>query len=472
MALIETDICIIGAGSGGLVVAAGAAQMGAQVVLIEKHRMGGDCLNYGCVPSKALLAAAHAAQAQRDAGRFGIGAVAAPDVDWNAVIDHVEDVIAGIAPHDSVARFEGLGVQVIEAEARFVGRREVVASGDTVRAKYIVIATGSRATAPPIAGLDAVPYFTNESIFANRERPDHLIVIGGGPIGMELAQAHRRLGCDVTVLEAFTALAKDPPDMAQVVKDRLRDEGVDLREGVEIARIDKADAGIRVEFVDGGALTGSHLLVAAGRAPVLDGLDLEKAGIRIDGKGLDVDARLRTSNRRVYAVGDAAGAAQFTHLAAYHAGIVIRNALFKLPAKADYSALPWVTYTDPELAHVGATEAEARKRLGDSLRIVEFPYAENDRARTERAAEGRVRAYLTKRGRILGADIVGRQAGELIHVWAFAIANGMKISAFNAMIAPYPTLGEISRRAAGEFYTPSLFSDRTRKLVRFLMRVS
>ncbi|EWY38471.1 dihydrolipoamide dehydrogenase [Skermanella stibiiresistens SB22] len=466
MAEIKTDICVIGAGSGGLSVAAGAVQMGASTVLIERGAMGGDCLNYGCVPSKSLLAAGRAADAVRHAGRFGVNGHE-PEIDFARVHDHVHGVIAAIAPNDSVQRFEGLGVRVIQASARFTGPETVEAGGDTIRARRFVLATGSRAATPPVAGLADVPFLTNETIFERRSAPDHLIIIGGGPIGMEMAQAHRRLGARVTVLQKDSILPKDDPDLVAIVRDRITAEGVDLREGVEVARVERHGNGVAVILDGGGRVEGSDLLVAAGRQANVDGLGLEAAGIEFSARGVKTDARLRTTNRRVFAVGDVAGGPQFTHIAGYHAGIVIRNALFRLPAKVDYSALPWVTYTEPELAHVGLTEAQARESHGE-VRVLTWGFEENDRAQAERDTEGKVKVVTLPNGRILGASIVGAHAGELIQVWCLAISQKLKIGAIASMVAPYPTLGEASKRAAGGFYTPKLFSGRTRGLVRFL----
>ena len=470
-AAVEADICIVGAGSGGLSVAAGAAQMGARTVLIERAAMGGDCLNSGCVPSKALIAAGRAAQAMRGAGRFGIAPVE-PRVDFPAVRDHVRGVIAGIAPHDSVERFTALGVRVIRGSARFTGPdRIAVDDGTAVRAKFFVVATGSRPALPPIPGLDSVPHFTNETIFENAERPEHLAVIGGGPIGCEMAQAHRRLGSRVTLLQRGTILPKDDPELVDLVRRRLAAEGIELIEHAEIAAVAAAGGGVAIALADGRRIAASHLLVAAGRRPDTAGLGLEAAGIEADARGIRVDDRLRTSNRRVFAVGDVAGGPQFTHVAGYHAGIVIRNTLFRLPAKVDLRALPWVTYTEPELAQAGPTEAEARARHGDSVRVLRWSFAENDRARTELEAEGLVKAVVDRRGRVLGASICGPQAGELIGMWGLAIQQRLKIGAVATWLAPYPTLGEVNKRAAGSYYTPSLFSERTRRLVRLLLRL-
>jgi pyruvate/2-oxoglutarate dehydrogenase complex dihydrolipoamide dehydrogenase (E3) component len=450
---LEVDICVIGAGSGGLTVAAGAAQLGASTLLIERGRLGGDCLNYGCVPSKSLLAAAKAARAGAAAARFGIG-YDAPRIDYPAVARHVRGVIAAIAPNDSAERLEGLGARVIRAEARFTGAQEVAAGTTTIRARRIVIATGSAPSAPPIPGLDRVPYFTNETIFDNEPLPEHLLVIGGGPIGLEMAQAHRRLGARVTVLEAAAILARDEPETVEILKTRLAAEGIVLREGVRIARIEGDGTGVAAVLDGGERIAGSHLLVAAGRRPNLAGLDLEKAGIAYDAKGIEVDARLRTTNRRVFAIGDCAGGPQFTHVAGYHAGIVIRNALFRLPAKVDYRALPWVTFTEPELAQAGPTEAGARQLHGDRIAVLRWPLHENDRAQAERDTHGLVKVVATRSGRVLGASIVGPHAGELIQLWALAIGERLNVKAVAGMIAPYPTLGEVSRRAAGSFFAP------------------
>ena len=468
MQRIETDICVIGAGSGGLSVAAGAVQMGARVVLIEAGEMGGDCLNSGCVPSKALIAAAKATQAQR----HGFRGVAAhlPLIDFGAVKDHVHAVIAQIAPVDSQERFEGLGCTVIRAFARFTGPREVVAADTTVRARRFVIATGSRPSVPPIQGVDTVPYLTNETIFDLRERPEHLIVIGGGPIGMEMAQAHRRLGCEVTVIEGGKVLGREDPELATVVVSALTTEGIKFIEGQQVVRLAGQAGAVEVTLADGTTVRGSHLLLAVGRKVALDGMGLEAAGIDHTPKGITVDARLRSSNRRVYAVGDAAGSLQFTHVAGWHAGIVIRQAVLGLPAKADTRAIPRATYTDPELAQVGLTEAEARERHGDALTVVRAEFAHNDRAQAEGKTAGLAKVMVVK-GRPVGASIVGPQAGELIGLWALAISARLKMSAVAGMVAPYPTLGEVSKRAAGAYFGPKLFeSAALKRLVRFVQR--
>ena len=458
MERVTTDICIIGAGSGGLSLAAGAVQMGARVVLVEGGEMGGDCLNTGCVPSKALLAAAKHAHAMTSGAEFGITPVV-PQIDFGAVKDHVARTIAAIAPHDSQERFEGLGIRVIRAWGQFTSARELEAGGAVIRARRFVVATGSRAAIPPIPGLETVPFLTNETIFDLRDRPDHLLILGGGPIGVEMAQAHRRLGCDVTVIEGFNALGRDDPEAAAVVVEALRREGIAIHEGASVVRV--RDVGGKIELVlsDGSTLTGSHLLVAAGREVSLDRLNLDAAGVAHTKKGVTVGPGLRsTTNRRVYAVGDAAGGMQFTHVAGYHAGVVIRQVLFGLPAKATTHQIPRVTYTDPELAQIGLTEAEARKAHGDKLTVLRQAFSGNDRAQAEGMTEGFLKLIVVK-NRPVGVTIVGPQAGDLVGLWALAVSSRLKIGAVAGAVLPYPTRGEIAKRAAGAYFSPKLFDN-------------
>lgn len=452
--MIETDICIIGAGSGGLSVAAGAVQMGARVVLVEVGEMGGDCLNAGCVPSKALIAAGKAAQAMRGGAPFGVTPVA-PVVDYAAAKDHVARVIAAIAPADSQDRFETLGVRVIRAHGRFTAPDRVEAGGEVIRARRFVVATGSRPFIPPVPGLDAVPCLTNETIFALRDRPAHLVVMGGGPIGMEMAQAHVRLGCQVTVVDAARALGREDPELAAVVLDRLRAEGVEIVEGVPVVAAEPPGT---VLLQDGRRIAGSHLLVAVGRRVSVDGMGLDAARVAFTARGVTVDTRLRSiTNRRVFAVGDAAGGPQFTHLAGYHAGVVIRQALFGLPARAT-APIPRATYTDPEIAQVGLTEAEARARFGARLTVVRWPFRDNDRAQAEGRTDGLVKVMVAH-GRPVGAGIVGHAAGELIAPWALAMSARLKMAAVAGAVLPYPTLAEAGKRAAGAWFAPRLFAS-------------
>ena len=468
MSPLAPDLCVVGAGAGGLAVAAGAAQLGASVVLVERGRMGGDCLNYGCVPSKSLLAAARHAAIWRAAGAFGVG-YAPPRIDFAAAMQSVAETIARLAPNDSAERFENLGVRVLAGEGRFTGPGALAVGEVEIRPRRFVLATGSQPSVPPIPGLAEAPYLTNETVFANRVCPEHLLVIGGGPIGIELAQAHRRLGARVSVFDTGPLLPREDAELSAALAARLAEEGVALYPQAAVAAVEREGGAIALRLAGGERIAGSHLLVAAGRRPSLDALDLPRAGIEALPSGIVVDRRLRTTNRRAFAIGDAAGGPQFTHVALYHAGIVIRNALFRLPAKVDYRALSWVTYTDPELAQVGLTEKAARQRHPDVV-VARWPFAENDRAQCERASEGMVKLVLRRSGRILGASILGANAGDLILPWALAIARGLKAGAMANLVVPYPTRGEAGKRAAGAFFTPRLFSPRTRALVRLLAR--
>ena len=469
---LRVDICVIGAGAGGLTVAAAAAQLGVSVVLIEKHKMGGDCLNYGCVPSKALIAAARRAHLMRTSAPFGIVPIN-PTISYKGVHDHVHRVIASIAPNDSAERFTGLGVHVIRAAAQFISRDTVLAGDQRIKARRFVIATGSSPAVPPIPGLDGVPYFTNETIFENGSQLDHLIIIGGGPIGLELAQAYVRLGSRVTVLEALKALGKDDPELSDVVLKRLRAEGVEIREGALVERVTGGARLIDVHISEGGVpgvVQGTNLLVATGRSPNVAGLNLEAASIKYDKRGIQVSKGLVTSNSRVFAIGDVIGGAQFTHVANYHAGIVLRRALFRAPATVNGDIIPWATFTDPELAHVGLSEDAARKRNA-RLRVFRWPYHENDRAHTERDAEGLVKVVTDAKGKILGASIVGAHAGELIQMWSLAVTQGLNIKAMTQWISPYPTFSEINKRVAYGYYATAAASPLVRKVVGWLAKL-
>lgn len=462
---------VIGAGSGGLSVAAGAAQLGLKVVLFEKGEMGGDCLNYGCVPSKALIAAATAAHEMRMASRLGVHA-AEVTVDFSQVMAHVRAAIATIAPHDSQARFEGLGVQVVREAARFLDRRTVASDSLRVRARKIVIATGSRAAVPDIPGLSDTPFLTNETLFDLDVLPTRLVILGGGPIGVELGQAFRRLGSEVVIVEADRLLGREDPAAAASVLDQLTADGVRLMAGRKAVRVEPGPTLV----VEGAAgeekIPGSHLLVAVGRQPSLDGLDLDKAGVERNARGVVTDRSLRSGNRRVYAVGDAAGRGQFTHLAGAHAGLVVRRAIFGLPVNAETLQVPRVTYSDPELAAIGLSEAEARKAQGDDIRVELVEFAGNDRAIAEGDVRGFGKLITTAKGKILGVTLVGRHAGDHIQLWALAMSAGLKLSQVTGMIAPYPTRGEINKRMAGQWYTPALFSSRTRKVVALLKHLA
>lgn len=467
---ILADIAIIGAGSGGLVAASGAAQLGLKVVLFEKGQMGGDCLNYGCVPSKALIAAARAAAAGRTASRFGIS-FAEPEIDWARVTAHVRGVIDTIAPIDSQERFEKMGVKVVREHAHFVDARTVASESVSVRARYIVIATGAETAIPPIPGLASAPYLTNETIFSLSERPERLLVLGGGAIGLELGQAFRQLGSEVVIIEAEQIMGGGDSELIEPLRRRLEQDGVSLREGSKASAVRvRGDGQIEVKIASPGGdetLVGTKLLVATGRRPALEGLALGRAGISFDARGVRTNAFLRTSNRHVWALGDVAGREQFTHAAGFHGGLFIRNALFRLaPGRADSVPIPKVVYTTPEIAQVGLNELQARARYGEKVRVLRSTFEENDRAQTERACEGLVKIVIAPNGRILGAAIVGEGAGDATATIGLAISSKLKIGALTSgFVPPYPTRAEILKRAAGQFFASTLFSARTRMLV-------
>jgi pyruvate/2-oxoglutarate dehydrogenase complex dihydrolipoamide dehydrogenase (E3) component len=434
---LRADLAIIGAGSGGLSVAAGAAQLGLSVVLFEQGEMGGDCLNFGCVPSKALIAAA------------------AEGWDFARAMAHVRATIETIAPVDSQERFEGLGVTVIREAARFANRRTIESDSVRVRARKIVVATGSRPNIPPIPGLEEAGYFTNETIFDLKAQPKTLLVIGGGPIGLELGQAFARLGSKVTILEADQFLQREDPDLAAVVLEQLKLDGVALRQNT------------RTKTVERGPV-----LVATGRAPNVEGLNLEAAGVAHDKTGIRTDHSLRTTNRRVFAIGDVTGRPAFTHAAGAHAALFVRRALFASPVNVDKLVAPRVTYTDPELAVVGLTETEARAKHGDAIRVISQSFEHNDRAQTEADTRGFGKLITDRKGGVLGAAIVGKDAGDLIQPFVLAMSAGVKLSKLAGMITPYPTRGEIVKRLAGQWYSPILFAPRTRRLVSLLKRLA
>lgn len=465
---LKPDFCVVGGGSGGLSFAAGASQMGCSVVLLESNKMGGDCLNTGCVPSKALLHAARTVHGIKIGEDFG----SSQDfkVDFEKVHAYIHSVISKIAPNDSVERFEGLGVTVLQEKGAFCDPKTFETPTHIIKAKRFVIATGSHPFIPNIPGLSEVPYLTNEAIFDLKELPNHLVVIGGGPIGMEMAQGFHRLGSKVTVLQSGKALPKDEPSHTNSLKEILRGEGIDIRENVTVNSIEKGKDGIKVHC-EGQTLNPSHLLVATGRRPNIHGLGLEAANIIYTSSGITVNKGLKTTNPRVYAIGDCIGGYQFTHVAGYHAGLVIRNSIFKMGTKLSTQAIPWVTYTDPELAHVGKLESQLIESK-IPYRTLTWDFHENDRAHTSGSTEGGIKAFVTPNGKILGVSILGEHAGELIYPWVIAIQNNLSLSAFTSSIAPYPTLSEVSKRLAGSFYTPSIFSPRMRGLVKLLMKVT
>lgn len=470
---LKADLIVVGAGSGGLSAAAGAAMFGLDVILYEKAKMGGDCLNYGCVPSKALLSAAKYAASARESAKFGVSS-GQPQVDWAAVKAHVNGAIETIAPVDSVERFEGLGVTVIQEHASFADPKTIISETTRARARRIIIATGSTAFIPPIPGLEDTPHVTNEQIFSLPQLPDHLVILGGGPIGLEMAQAFRRLGAEVTVIEMDRALARTDRDHAAIAVTALREEGITILEGHKAVKVSGEASAINVETESGEGphtVTGSHLLVAVGRRAVTDGLDLEKGRVDYDRRGVQVSDKLRSvSNPRVWALGDVAGKGQFTHLAGWHASVFARRAFFKQNSKASDLPLPSVTYVAPEVAQVGLTAEEARTQHGDTATVASFPFAENDRAIAEGKTIGEAKLVVHK-GKILGASIVGEGAGEIVQLVGYAMSNKLGVQSLTNFISPYPTRTEVVKRAASAYFTPKVFGKSAKRLVGLLQRI-
>ena len=447
----EFDICVVGGGAAGLVVAAGGASLGAKVALVEKHKMGGDCLHYGCIPSKTLLQSAKVAHTMRSADQAAIPAHT-PTPDITTVMERVASVIKSIEPHDSPERFHDLGVDVILGAGKFTSPDTFTADGREITAKHFVIATGSRATVPSIDGINETPYLTNEQVFDLREPVPSLIVIGGGPIGIEMAQAFGRLGSKVYVVQRDSQiLPREDADMAAVVAEQLDNEGIELLTGHNTVCVEGSAGDIRLLLNDSQGqektVRASHLLIAAGRKTNIENLGLEAAGVETQNGRIISDARLRTSNKRIYVAGDVVGGPQFTHMAEHHAGIVLRNTIFRLPAKVEQKVIPWATFCDPELARVGLSETEA-KQQGIAHTAYTFPFQDMDRARADGTTNGFAKIITSPKGKLLGAAIVGPHAGELIHEYVLAIAKGMKASDLSSVIHIYPTLAQINRRVA------------------------
>jgi pyruvate/2-oxoglutarate dehydrogenase complex dihydrolipoamide dehydrogenase (E3) component len=475
MAAYEYDLGILGGGAAGLTAAAGAAQFGAKAVLVEKaKKLGGDCLHFGCVPSKTLIRSAGVWALARRAKEFGLPDVALPPVSLAAVMGRVRSVVDTIQEHDSPERFRRLGAEVRFGSPRFVDDHTVDLDGARLTARAWIVATGSSPSPPPVEGIADVPYWTNETVFSQTELPEHLLILGGGPIGVEMAQAFRRLGSQVTVVEtADQLLPQEDPDIASILRSRLEAEGAKVLTGTKALKAAIAGSAVllRVAPANGAGepwtVEGDVLFVAAGRKPNVEGLDLSMAGVASFPRGVPADARMRTNVPHIYSCGDVNGVFPFTHVAGYEAGIALSNAVLRLPRKADYTKVPWCTYTDPEVASVGLNEKRA-KTAGVEYRTLEAPFDGVDRALAEGETEGKIKVLIRPSGALLGCQIAGHHAGELIHEWVAAINGGVKLSTLAGAIHAYPTLAEISRKAAGSYYSEKLFSDRTRKILRFL----
>ncbi|MEQ8404104.1 MAG: FAD-dependent oxidoreductase [Oceanicaulis sp.] len=465
---IKADLAVIGAGAAGLVSSGGAAMLGRKAVLFERGEMGGDCLNYGCVPSKAILTAAHTAHAVRTAGKYGIktGDVS---IDFAKVRENIAKAIETIHPNDSQERFEGMGVRVVREHARFLDEKTLASDSVEVQAKRFVLASGTRARVPGISGIEGTPYLTNETIWSVETLPEHLIILGGGPIGTELGQAFARLGSKVTLLEAGRLLSRAEPDHAEIVAQSLASDGVEIKVGVRATAVRRsAEGGVEVATSLRETIRGSHLLVAIGREPVFEGLDLDKAGIETDQSGVVCDDKLRTTNKRVFAAGDIAGKGALTHLAGWHGSVIVRNLYFGLPTKQSSQPIPQAVYTDPPIAGIGLTESQAREKHGDKVTVVSWPFADNDRAIAELDTVGDARLVVGKGGKILGAHAAGARADDLIQIAQAVMATGGSVKDLTSPVAPYPTRGEVFKRAAGKYYEPTVFGPLAKTWAGFL----
>jgi pyruvate/2-oxoglutarate dehydrogenase complex dihydrolipoamide dehydrogenase (E3) component len=475
MAKYDYDLGIIGGGAAGLTAAAGAAQFGAKTILIEKSaKLGGDCLHYGCVPSKTLIRTAGVYTLMKKSNQFGLPEVPLPEVDLGAVMDRVKSVIEKIQQHDSAERFCSLGAKILFGNPAFIDDHQVLVDGQIISAKSWIIATGSSPALPPVEGLPNTPYLTNETIFNQKKLPTRLIVLGGGPIGLELAQAMGRLGSQVTIVEFMDQiLGPEDRDIAAILQEQLKEEGITIYTATKAvkAEYDASQFHLTITDADGkdrnSIIKADALLVAAGRKPNIEGLALDAAGVISTPRGIPTDARMKTNIKHIYACGDVNGLLPFTHVAGYEAGIALTNAILRLPRKADYSKIGWCTYTDPEIASIGYNEKRANKE-GVEYRVWEEQFAENDRAQAEGATKGKIKLLVSPGGKLLGCQIIGAHAGELIHEWVVAIQGGVKLSTIAGAVHIYPTISEISKRVAGKIFAEKLFSQKTKSILKFI----
>ncbi|MFQ5598507.1 MAG: dihydrolipoyl dehydrogenase family protein [Nitrospiria bacterium] len=466
------DLIVIGGGAAGLVTASGSAQLGAKVALIEKERLGGECLWTGCVPSKALIQAANTKRRIDRARKEGFE-MGALRVDFARVMEHIHETIMAIQPHDDPARFQKMGIEVIKGTARFTGPDRLEVNGQTLIAGRFCIATGGDARIPPIEGINTLPFLTHESFFDLRKQPEHLIIIGAGPIGCELGQAMHRLGSEVTLIETLDCvLHNDDKELACRLHSLLEEDGVKIHVGTRAIKAEKNNEKIQLSCRRGEkrfTLEGDALLLATGKRPRTGGLGLEAASVLFNDQGIQVDAGLRTSNPRIFACGDICGPYLFTHAAEYQAGIVIGNALVPLlNRKADYRVVPWCTFTDPELAHVGLSEHAAREQFGEeAVSVYRYALKENDRHIIEGATQGMVKLITRAKGRIVGCDILGAHAGELIHEYALAIKKGLTVAAVSGLIHAYPTHAQANKRASDRYFSETFFKGRVPRMLQW-----
>ena len=449
---IKTDLLVIGAGAGGLSVAAGAAQLGIKVVLLEGDKMGGDCLNYGCVPSKALISSS----SQKKPKQF------------SEAMSFVKEAIKEIEPHDSEERFCSLGVNVIREFGRFVDKKTVAAGDYEIQSRRIVIATGVHTPLPKISGLSDVQYYTNQSIFDLEQKPEHLLILGGGPVGIELAQAFTRLGIKVTVFEKQKILSNFNRDQVELIRSNLKHERVNLKEEASIKDISQVSNKLTIQLENSDKITGSHLLVATGKKPNLQNLNLQAAEINFSDIGIETDQYLRTNNKKIYAIGDVAQFENFTNVANYHAGIVLKSITTGLKTKVQKGTQPRVIYTTPEIGSVGLSKDQATKKYGDKLKTSRVNFSENDRAITDNKKLGWIEIYIY-RNLVVGASVVGIGAGELLNFWSLIISNRISIYKVSSTSFAYPTMGEVNKRLVTNYIGPKFFNN---PWVRFAVRLT
>ena len=472
----DYDIGIIGGGAAGLTVASGAAQLGARTLLIEKEpSLGGDCLHFGCVPSKTLIHSAHVYHLMQNAERFGLPRVRIPPIDFKPIANRIQDVIATIQQHDSEERFCGLGARVLFGEAVFADEHTIDLGGKKKTAKNWVIATGSSPVVPPIPSLHDTTFLTNREIFSLDHLPKSMAILGAGPIGIEMAQAFNRLGTKVTVVDRSNQiLGKEDKDMADMVASVLEDEGVTFFLEASIEEVLETKGRKAIKIIDNTGestvLKPDEILVAMGRAPNVQNMGLSDIGVAYDRSGITVDSRMRTNHKHIYAAGDVSGGFQFTHAAGYEGGIVVSNAIFRLPRKADYTFLPWCTYTDPELASIGMNEKTAQSK-GIDYTVWKEEFKDNDRSLAEDEKTGCVKMILNAKEKPLGVQILGPRAGDLLSEWVAVLNGKVKLSTLAAAVHPYPTIGEINKRVAGNFFSPKIFSEKVQKGLKFFFQL-
>ena len=476
MANYDFDIGVIGGGSAGLTVTSGAAQLGAKTLLVEKEKvLGGDCLHFGCVPSKTLIKTAHVYHMMKNAKAFGLPEIEVPPVDFKQVVNRIKSVIDVIQKHDSEERFCSLGAKVEFGEPQFTDEHSVKLNGKTYSAKTWVIASGSSPVAPPIEGLDKTPFITNKEIFYLDHLPKSMIILGGGPIGTEMGQAFNRLGTKVFIVDrSGQILGKEDKDMADEVMNVMSSEGVvfHLNTSIEATKDLGSDKEVILKNADGKiiSLKAETILVAMGRSANTGGLGLEEIGVNLNRRGINVDKRLRTNHKHIYAAGDVNGGFQFTHAAGYEGGIVISNAIFHLPRKTDYTFLPWCTYSNPELASIGMNE-KAAKAAGIDYSVWTEAFKDNDRSLAEDEKVGKIKMILDEKEKPIGVQILGPHAGDLLSEWVAVLNGKVKLSTLASAVHPYPTIGEINKKVAGTFFSPKIFSDRIKKGLKFFFHL-